>query len=73
LPAGIDAIELITKGVAESGSTDSAGINCLLEHAVEIPRLFRQLLVHRRPSITAISLEEIVMSEASTARTALLR
>jgi branched-chain amino acid transport system substrate-binding protein len=64
---GIDAIELITKGVAESGSTDSAGIIAYWNTLSKYPGYFGNYSFSPTQHNGYLT-EEIVMSEASTAR-----
>lgn len=64
---GIDAIELITKGVAESGSTDSAGIIAYLNTLSKYPGYFGNYSFSPTQHNGYLT-EEIVMSEASTAK-----
>jgi branched-chain amino acid transport system substrate-binding protein len=64
---GIDAIELITKGVAESGSTDSAGIVAYWNTLSKYPGYFGNYSFSPTQHNGFLT-EEIVMSEASTAR-----
>jgi branched-chain amino acid transport system substrate-binding protein len=64
---GIDAIELIAKGVAESGSTDSAGIIAYWNTLSQYPGYFGNYTFSPTQHNGYLT-EEIVMSEASTAR-----
>jgi branched-chain amino acid transport system substrate-binding protein len=64
---GIDAIELITKGVAESGSTDSAGIIAYWNTLSKYPGYFGNYSFSPTQHNGYLT-EEIVMSEASTAK-----
>jgi branched-chain amino acid transport system substrate-binding protein len=64
---GIDAIELIAKGVAESGSTDSAGIIAYWNTLSTYPGYFGNYSFSPTQHNGYLT-EEIVMSEASTAK-----
>jgi branched-chain amino acid transport system substrate-binding protein len=64
---GIDAIELIAKGVAESGSTDSAGIIAYWNTLSKYPGYFGNYTFSPTQHNGYLT-EEIVMSEASTAK-----
>jgi branched-chain amino acid transport system substrate-binding protein len=64
---GIDAIELIAKGVAESGSTDSAGIIAYWNTLSKYPGYFGNYSFSPTQHNGYLT-EEIVMSEASTAK-----
>lgn len=64
---GIDAIELIAKGVAESGSTDSAGIIAYWNTLKTYPGYFGNYSFSPTQHNGYLT-EEIVMSEASTAK-----
>ena len=64
---GIDAIELIAKGVAESGSTDSAGIIAHWNTLSKYPGYFGNYTFSPTQHNGYLT-EEIVMSEASTAK-----
>lgn len=64
---GIDAIELIAKGVAESGSTDSAGIIAYWNTLKTYPGYFGNYAFSPTQHNGYLT-EEIVMSEASTAK-----
>jgi len=64
---GIDAIELIAKGVAESGSTDAAGIVAYWNTLSKYPGYFGNYTFSPTQHNGYLT-EEIVMSEASTAR-----
>jgi branched-chain amino acid transport system substrate-binding protein len=64
---GIDAIELIAKGVAESGSTDSAGIIAYWNTLSKYPGYFGNYSFSPTQHNGFLT-EEIVMSEASTAK-----
>jgi len=64
---GIDAIDLIAKGVAESGSTDSAGIVAYWNTLSKYPGYFGNYTFSPTQHNGYLT-EEIVMSEASTAK-----
>jgi branched-chain amino acid transport system substrate-binding protein len=64
---GIDAIELIAKGVEESGSTDSAGIIKYWNTLSKYPGYFGNYTFSPTQH-NGYATEEIVMSEASTAK-----
>jgi branched-chain amino acid transport system substrate-binding protein len=64
---GIDAIELIAKGVAESGSTESAGIIAYWNTLSKYPGYFGNYSFSPTQHNGYLT-EEIVMSEASTAK-----
>lgn len=64
---GIDAIELIAKGVAESGSTESAGIVAYWNTLSKYPGYFGNYTFSPTQHNGYLT-EEIVMSEASTAK-----
>jgi branched-chain amino acid transport system substrate-binding protein len=64
---GIDAIELIAKGVAESGSTESAGIVAYWNTLSKYPGYFGNYSFSPTQHNGYLT-EEIVMSEASTAK-----
>jgi len=64
---GIDAIELIAKAVAESGSTDSAGIIAYWNTLSTYPGYFGNYSFSPTQHNGYLT-EEIVMSEASTAK-----
>jgi branched-chain amino acid transport system substrate-binding protein len=64
---GIDAIDLITKGVAESGSTDPAGIIAYWNTLSKYPGYFGNYSFSPTQHNGYLT-EEIVMSEASTAK-----
>lgn len=64
---GIDAIELIAKAVAESGSTDSAGIIAYWNTLSKYPGYFGNYSFSPTQHNGYLT-EEIVMSEASTAK-----
>ena len=64
---GIDAIELIAKAVAESGSTDSAGIIAYWNTLSKYPGYFGNYTFSPTQH-NGYPTEEIVMSEASTAK-----
>jgi branched-chain amino acid transport system substrate-binding protein len=64
---GIDAIELIAKAVAESGSTDSAGIIAYWNTLSKYPGYFGNYSFSPTQH-NGYPTEEIVMSEASTAK-----
>lgn len=64
---GIDAIELIAKGVAESGSTDSAGIIAYWNTLSKYPGYFGNY-TFTPTQHNGYPTDEIVMSEASTAK-----
>jgi branched-chain amino acid transport system substrate-binding protein len=67
IAGGIDAIELIAKAVAESGSTDSAGIIGYWNTLAKYPGFFGDYTF--TPSQhNGYPTDEIVMSEASTAK-----
>src|SRR5450756_368244 len=67
IAGGIDAIELIARAVAESGSTDSAGIINYWNTLAKYPGYFGDYTF--TPSQhNGYPTDEIVMSEASTAR-----
>src|ERR1700716_2717793 len=67
IAGGIDAIELIAKGVAESGSTDSAGIIAYWNTLSKYPGYFGNYTFSPTQH-NGYPTEEIVMSEASTAK-----
>ncbi|MET0676337.1 MAG: ABC transporter substrate-binding protein [Bradyrhizobium sp.] len=64
---GIDAIELIAKGVEESGSTASAGIIAYLNSLSKYPGYFGNYSFSPTQH-NGFPTDEIVMSEASTAK-----
>src|ERR1700712_444455 len=64
---GIDAIELIAKAVAESGSTDSAGIIAYWNTLSKYPGYFGNYTFSPTQH-NGYPTDEIVMSEASTAK-----
>src|SRR6201990_3276532 len=64
---GIDAVELIAKGVAESGSTESAGIVKYWNTLSKYPGYFGDYTFSPTQHNGYLT-EEIVMSEASTAK-----
>ena len=67
IAGGIDAIELIAKAVAESGSTDSAGIIAYWNTLSKYPGYFGNYSFSPTQHNGYLT-EEIVMSEASTAK-----
>ena len=67
IAGGIDAIELIAKGVAESGSTDSEGIIKYWNTLSKYPGYFGDY-TFTPTQHNGYPTDEIVMSEASTAR-----
>jgi branched-chain amino acid transport system substrate-binding protein len=67
IAGGIDAIELIAKAVAESGSTDSEGIVKYLNTLSKYPGYFGDYTFSPTQH-NGYPTDEIVMSEASTAR-----
>jgi branched-chain amino acid transport system substrate-binding protein len=67
IAGGIDAIELIAKGVAESGSTDSEGIVKYWNTLAKYPGYFGDY-TFTPTQHNGYPTDEIVMSEASTAK-----
>jgi branched-chain amino acid transport system substrate-binding protein len=67
IAGGIDAIELIAKGVEQSGSTDSAGIIAYWNTLNKYPGYFGNYTFSPTQH-NGYPTEEIVMSEASTAK-----
>src|SRR6186713_125573 len=67
IAGGIDAIELIAKAVAESGSTDSAGIIAYWNTLSKYPGYFGNYSFSPTQH-NGYPTDEIVMSEASTAK-----
>jgi branched-chain amino acid transport system substrate-binding protein len=67
IAGGIDAIELIAKGVAESGSTDSEGIVKYWNTLAKYPGYFGNY-TFTPTQHNGYPTDEIVMSEASTAK-----